>query len=313
MDWLARLNRCAERNGGRVPLGEAGCAAEVLHWAYSPRLRDNVPHRHTYFEVCLVGGHGAGEYRVAGVPHPLGPGTLFVARPGVVHQIVNTLTPDVPEMELSWVSFRVSGPAEGGGEVAALLRRFADAAAVLAVPDTGGRIARLWRTLRVLAEAPPLPGGDVQLRQMMAALLLALAQAGSGTPEIEGAEEDIPDGAARRAVRVIHERLAEGTPPTVADVAQAVGMSPRHLTRVVRAFAGVAPAEYIEQARLHRAATLLLKTDDPIKQVAQSAGYADVHHFTRAFGRVYGCPPGVFRKRGGPLPAAHPGNAGALV
>jgi len=311
MDWLGRLNRWNDAARGRVPLGVPGCAAEVLHWAHSPHLCDNVPHRHTYFEVCLVGAHGTGEYRVEGRPHPLAPGTLFFARPGVVHQIVNTQS---PEMELSWVSFRTEVTVPG--EVAALLQRFADADGVLAVPDEGRRITGLWRALRALAEAPPgLPGADAQIGQVMAALLLGLAQAGAGDPpESRPAEEpDTSSGRAlaRRAVRLIQERLSG--PVSVAEVAVAVGLSPRHLTRVMRELTGVAPAEYIERARLHRAATLLLKTDDPIKQVAAQAGYADVHHFTRAFGRVYECPPGAFRRRGGPLPSVGPENVGTLV
>jgi len=314
MDWIARLNRCTERMGGRLPLGDSGCAAEVLHWAYAMHLRDNVPHRHTYFEVCLVGAHGAGEYRVGGVPHPLTPGTLFFARPGVVHQIVNTAA---PEMELYWVAYRTEGTP--GSEIGALLDRFADAATVLAVSDTDGRVGGLWHALRGIAGGPPLPGTDIQLRQMMAALLLALAQAGAGIEQADETEDTADAGAsaalARRAVRIIHDRLAGSGAgaPTVSEIAREVGLSVRHLSRVVRAFTGVSPAEYIEQTRLHRAATLLVKTDDPIKQVAQMAGYTDVHHFTRAFRRVYGCPPGAFRQRGGPLRAAHPDNIGALV
>ena len=61
----------------------------------------------------------------------------------------------------------------------------------------------------------------------------------------------------------------------------------------------MAPAAYIEQARMDRARTLLQRTDDPIKQVAALVGYVDVHHFTRVFTRHVGCPPGVFRRTGG--------------
>ncbi len=83
MDWIKRLNQV----GGRLAL--AG-SVEVLNWAYNPHLPDNVPHRHTYFEVCQVGAHGRGEFRVQDTMHPIASGDLFFARPGFVHQIVNT-------------------------------------------------------------------------------------------------------------------------------------------------------------------------------------------------------------------------------
>ena len=303
MDWLARLNR----GQGRVALGD-GAAARVLHWAYAAHLSDNVPHRHTYFEVCLVGEYGRGEFRVAGEAHPLGPGTLFLARPGVVHQIVNTAD---PLMELLWVSFALEngGDGESDGDMANLARRFADGDAV-AVPDADGRVAALWKALRAVAGTPVgLPGDAAQIDALKAAVLRALLQVGANaqaadalpTSTAAAAAEEAGHSAERRArlaLRYIHDNLAAHT-LSVAEVAAHIHVSPRHLTRLLRAFTGVAPARYIEQARLDRAALLLRRTDDPIKHVAAQVGYADVHHFTRAFARVAGRPPGAFRREGG--------------
>ena len=78
-----------------------------------------------------------------------------------------------------------------------------------------------------------------------------------------------------------------------------MNVSPRHLTRLVSRFTGVGPAAYIAKARIQRARTLLLRTDDPVKQVGSQVGYDDVHHFTRAFTRLVGCPPAAFRKTRG--------------
>jgi AraC family L-rhamnose operon transcriptional activator RhaR len=80
MDWITRLN-CGPKT--------LGAGLETLVWNYSPHLRDNVFHRHTYFEVCLVGAHGAGIFSVENDAHAIEPGTTFFARPGVVHRIQN--------------------------------------------------------------------------------------------------------------------------------------------------------------------------------------------------------------------------------
>lgn len=323
--WIERLNRCA----GRIPLGvfsavdpgmrrgETPPAVEILHWAYSPHLPDNVPHRHTYFEVCRVGQWGRGEFRVQGIPHVLEPGMLFFARPGVIHQIVNTAS---PLMELFWVSFSLVLPPQSAaapGEVESLLRSL-EAADMPVAFDTGGRVGTLWDTLRTFADSLPPTGngGNTQLAALSSALVLALAQAGSVGREAPSGPSLQPgdsDRSARLAVRYIHDNLSNPD-LSVSEVAAHLHVSPRHLARLLHAFTGVAPGTYIAQARWDRAAVLLVQTDTPLKQVALQSGYRDVQHFTRAFGRVGGVTPGVFRQTG-TLPArvAGPNNTGALV
>jgi AraC-like DNA-binding protein/quercetin dioxygenase-like cupin family protein len=302
MDWISRLNRAP----GRVPLGE-GANADVRHWSYSPHLPDNVPHRHTYHEVCLVGGYGAGRYTVEGAPHSLLPGTLFFARPGILHQIVNTSD---TLMELSWVTFSLHP--EGNSEAASLLRAFAQAETVLVIPSASTSVAANWEALRLAADGPSRPGQDIQIAGLTASLLLGIAQAGidqraetGDRPEADGTDLQ----PARLAVRHIHDNLSQ--PLAIGEIAAKVGVSPRHLARLFGRLTGVSPAAYIETARLERARTLLRRTDDPIKQVAAHCGYMDIHHFTRVFARRYGFPPGAYRRNTPDV--SHPPAEGELV
>lgn len=293
MAWTARLNHLA----CRVPL-TGGSGVEVRHWAWERHLPDNVPHRHAYFEVCLVGADGAGWFLVENEPYAIGPGDLFFARPGVVHQIRNART---PEMELAWVCFVATPGAEDP-----LLARFL--ASDRPVVRGAATVSAIWGALRAAAEGD---APDGQLLPLTAALLHALLWAGGGAPEASrGVSEDL----ARRAVRYIHDHL--NRPLTVADIAAHLSVSPRHLTRLFVRFAGTAPAAYIEQARMERAGTLLVRTDDPIKMIATLVGYGDVHRFTRAFTRAVGCPPGLYRRTGGATGRHRPlteESAGSLV
>ncbi len=253
-----------------------GGAVEVLHWAWSPDLPDNVWHRHAYFEACLVGESGVGEFLVGGDRHALLPGTLFLARPGALHRIENA---QAPGMELFWVSFALEKLGEG------VVRRFAESEVVwVAAPRA---VSSLWQSLRTVASDPTAEPETVHLT---AALLTAIARACGGTAESLPLESDT----AQQALAYIHEHLAQRE-LSVALVAHALAISPRHLTRRITERVGVGPAAYIERARLDRARTLLLRTDEPLKQLALLVGYPDVHHFTRAFSRVFGCPPGRFR------------------
>ena len=305
MDWTERLNR----GPGRIALGQG--TAELLNWAYAPNLADNRPHRHTFFEVCQVGGYGRGRFTVEGREHELAPGTVFIARPGVVHQIVNT---DSPGMELFWVCFGwTSGDGQGVGEVDGLLRAFAYSDAVTAT-DESGRLQAQWRALSVLAEDGVRPGYAAQIAAQITVLLLTIAQIGAGTdagPILETTEPEIGDRAARLAVRFIHDNLYR--PLGVAEIANQVHASPRHLSRLFARFTGTSPAAYITQARLDRACGLLANSNAPIKEVAEAVGYPDVHYFTRVFAQRLGCPPGEYRRRPDARPVPNVQNPGALV
>ena len=281
MDWLERLQTL-----GRLTLG--GGTVELLHWAWQAHLPDNRPHRHTFYEACLVGRHGQAEFRTPEQTYEVGPGDLFVARPGVRHQIVNT---GQPELELFWVSFGWTPGKEAGSEEARLMRAFTDAE-VAAAPDCGGQVAAIWSALRAAAECG---GPDPVVRALALALILSAARAASDRaqrPEINlGAAGD---AAARLAVRFIHDNLA--LPLALPDIAAQANVSPRHLSRLLTRLSGQPPARYILRARMDRARGLLLHSAAPIKEIAASVGYPDVHHFTRVFADSFGCPPGVLRK-----------------
>jgi AraC-like DNA-binding protein/mannose-6-phosphate isomerase-like protein (cupin superfamily) len=285
---IERLNKLS----GRVNLDEL-TRVEVRHWAQAAQLPDNVPHRHAYHEVCLVGERGAGEFLVEGVVHALEPGTVFFARPGVLHQIRNT---QEPGMALSWVVFTLP-PSP--------LALAYDASGVLMSQETGA-LGALWDALLAVAET----GDSRSAKELMVPLFRTLLKLGAG----ESSLSPETTGLGARAVRSVHARLAE--PPSVSTLASELALSERHFSRLFVAHTGVAPAAYIERARIERAASLLLRTDDPIKHVAAQLGYLSVHSFTRAFTRALGCPPGAFRKSQGQsarVPPAAPETEGQLV
>lgn len=311
MNWIERLNSL----GAEIEIG--GVHLEVLHWAHAEHLRDNVPHRHTYFEVCLVGAHGRGIFTSQERAHKITRDDLFIARPGEIHQIQNVARPG---MELFWVGFsRKSDKATVGrhGAIGALWRAFADSSRSVVHHDA--RTAALWHALRETASEPPLAGQELQLRSLMSALLLSIAQSGAGeaapAESVAASRHDPAAQTAQLAVRYIHDNLHRSLP--VAEVAAQTHVSPRHLSRLMAQYAGVAPADYIERARLDRARHLLRTGTLPLKEVARESGYSDVHHFTRVFSRRCGMPPGEYRKRGAPrlehLDVPNVQKSGALV
>ncbi len=86
---------------------------------------------------------------------------------------------------------------------------------------------------------------------------------------------------------------------TAAALAEAASMSVRHFTRLFTEEVGVPPAQYVEQARVEAAKALLELGDDGLDLVAHRAGFRSPETMRRAFLRVLGVPPGVYRSRFG--------------
>jgi AraC-like DNA-binding protein len=80
---------------------------------------------------------------------------------------------------------------------------------------------------------------------------------------------------------------------TLADVAAAVGVSPRHLQRVFREEAVESFRAYLLRVRMKRAAELLSRERNPvpIHAAARRVGYRQASGLRQAFVRFYGHSP----------------------
>jgi AraC family L-rhamnose operon transcriptional activator RhaR len=263
-----------------------GGRLDLLHWAYDPHLRDNQPHRHTYFEACLVGSYGQGIFTSQNIDYPLSPGIFFLARPGVVHQIRNS-GPEL--MELYWCCFAwTDGAPAPRTEGERLMCEFVAMDACVA-DDDGGHIRCIWEAIRTLAPTA-LPE---QVRALIHTLVLAMAKAVAPS-DFPLRATDSQEQVARHAVRYIEDNL--NRPLTIAEIANHVHVSPRHLTRLFSSFTGTSPAQFIMTARLDRAIGMLERSDMPVKDIAERLGFGDAAYLTRCFTRRYGKPPASYRR-----------------
>ncbi len=98
----------------------------------------------------------------------------------------------------------------------------------------------------------------------------------------------------RPAVQYIQAHYAK--PITVADLAEAVHMSPSHLHACFKDKLGISPIAYLNRYRLSLAARLLRETNHPVRAIAASVGIDDPLYFGKQFRRIYQVPPGQYRK-----------------
>jgi len=99
--------------------------------------------------------------------------------------------------------------------------------------------------------------------------------------------------------RLIDRLRADGgrhAPRGLSELASEVGLHPSHVARAFRRSVGCSVGEYQRIVRLEEAARLLRTTDIPLSALALAAGFSDQSHFSNAFVRRYGTPPGSYRR-----------------
>lgn len=91
---------------------------------------------------------------------------------------------------------------------------------------------------------------------------------------------------------IIHRH--SGRPLAIKTIAQDIGISRGHLTRLFRRHAGVTPKQYLLRHRIEMAKRLLTSYRQPLKNIAAQTGFPDLQQFSRAFRRIAGCAPSDF-------------------
>lgn len=113
-----------------------------------------------------------------------------------------------------------------------------------------------------------------------------------------GAGTTVPDRAADPLVTavfgVIEERYHEAI--SLRDVAAAVGLSPGHLTTIVRRRTGRTVQQWIGERRMTAARRLLVETDRTVEDVGRDVGYTDPAYFVRVFRKANGLSPLRWRR-----------------
>lgn len=79
------------------------------------------------------------------------------------------------------------------------------------------------------------------------------------------------------------------------DVAQAVGLSQFHLSRLFKALTGLTMREYLMKERIEAAKHLLIASDRTISQIAFLLRFCDQSYFTLVFRKETGLTPGQYR------------------
>lgn len=107
-------------------------------------------------------------------------------------------------------------------------------------------------------------------------------------------ERSAPSPAADRAIEFMRANLQESI--GLADIAQAVGLSPSQLARIFKACYGSPPHRYLVTMRVEHAKRLLKSSGLPIAEIALECGFSHQEHLTHQFRRACGTTPAAYRR-----------------
>ena len=151
------------------------------------------------------------------------------------------------------------------------------------------------------------PGGDAMLERMSEMMFIdAVRRYVETLPEdSRGWLAGLRDRFVGRALTLLHAARRRWT---VDELGQRVGLSRSALHERFAEMIGQAPMQYLANWRIQVGAALLRDTTATVA-VAQKVGYESEAAFARAFKRLVGQPPAVWRRRsrnGAPAPRASP-------
>jgi AraC family transcriptional regulator len=147
---------------------------------------------------------------------------------------------------------------------------------------------------RVVAEVRSgEPGWRLVVQGLLLELLGQIVRVSAGSHAASGP----------RWLRDVKERLDSdfSARASVTELASIARVHPVHLARRFRSSYGCSIGEYVRRRQLLAAEELLAGSQLDLREVALRCGYADQSHFSKAFRRSVGVPPGRYRRahRGG--------------
>jgi signal transduction histidine kinase/ligand-binding sensor domain-containing protein/CheY-like chemotaxis protein/AraC-like DNA-binding protein len=100
-----------------------------------------------------------------------------------------------------------------------------------------------------------------------------------------------------KIIKVINERLSDPA-LNVEMLAACVGLSRVHMHRKLKELTNQSTKNFIRNIRLKQAATLLIKNDLTVSEVAYATGFVSISHFSNSFKEFYGVSPTEYKEMG---------------
>jgi AraC-like DNA-binding protein len=274
------------RAPGRPPVS-------ALRWA-DTAADPGVGHAHAHdFLVLVFFERGGGGVRLGRREVPIEHGDVLVVAPGAV---IGRATEPLDAGAVGWAVWFPADVLDAPGAALAwrshpLLSAFAGGARRLRVPEAD-RAAWSARCTALVDELEGRREGHHEaVLAHLTLLLVALSRLASAAPGGMRLRDEPLLGA---VFAEIEARFAG--PLSLAGVAAAVGLTPGHLTTVVRRRTGRTVQGWIDERRMAEARRLLAETDLTAAAIGAAVGIPDPSYFVRRFRVAHGITPLAWRR-----------------
>ena len=88
----------------------------------------------------------------------------------------------------------------------------------------------------------------------------------------------------------LHEKI------TLENAADAVGLSPCHLSRIFKKEVGMSIVDYVQKERVEAAKHMLVNSDETLASISQYLYFSTQSYFIRIFKKYTGVTPGQYRR-----------------
>lgn len=100
----------------------------------------------------------------------------------------------------------------------------------------------------------------------------------------------------RRVMTYVEQHIADSD-ANIGDMADAAATSKSGLNRKMKSIVGLTPADFLREARIKRACSLLSTTSESVSEVAWHCGFTDPKYFSKCFKGSQGVSPSDYRER----------------
>ncbi len=246
------------------------------------------PHRHdSFFQILYIAG-GTGEAMFQGLWHPIRPRSVITVPPGVDHGF--RFSRDIDGFVITVLSSHLKAIPGDRSRLGAWMA-LPHLTSLDPDDEDAGHIAACL--VRLGHEFPHRRAGrNDLLESYLTSALLLTARLSSKIQE-----DDTAAGENERRIEalqdLIHRHFRSHEP--AAFYARAIGISPTHLNRIVRAATGLGTHELIARKLLDEAKRELVFTSGSVQEVAYRLGFSDPAYFSRFFLKEAGRTPRAWR------------------
>jgi AraC-like DNA-binding protein len=241
-------------------------------------------HQHLSHELIFV-GEGRYTCRVNHVPLEIRRNQLLVVAPGDWHEDFF-----IPPLALHGLHFSLEVPA-----LAARAQLFRPG---ITAPEQVIDCSRELRAsmLELLREVEVGDSIDAGLQDALVGVFFWKLMRALPKSALSPHWFDVPQEVAFLArLRQIFRKHQDGA-LAIADMADALGISPSSLSAKCRRYLGRSPQQAFTASKIERAEALLAQTDMSIQEVSDYLGFGDPFHFSKVFKRCAGVAPSHRRR-----------------